>query len=93
MPKHKFTKNLSEIGMFFRNNDTSSAMFNILRTISSLRLPEKVLFGRMSRCNQLYSLLNVFSCLLIGPCFMIHNPYNYTGSLFDRITKGMGRGK
>lgn len=80
MPKHKSTKNLSEIGKFFRNNDASSAMFNILRTINSLRLSEKVLFGRKSRCNQLYSLLNVFVCLLIGPCFMIRNPYNYTGS-------------
>ena len=55
-------------------------MFNILRTINSLRLPEKVLFGRKSRCNQLYSLLNVFVCLLIGPCFMIRNPCNYAGS-------------
>jgi len=80
MPKHKSTKNLSEIGKFFKNNDASSAMFNILRTINSLRLSEKVLFGRKSRCNQLYSLLNVFVCLLIGPCFMIRNPYNYTGS-------------
>ena len=80
MPKHKSTKNLSEIGKFFRNNDASSAMFNILRTINSLRLPEKVLFGRKSRCNQLYSLLDVFVCLLIGPCFMVRNPYNYTGS-------------
>ena len=80
MPMHKSTKNLSEIGKFFRNNDASSAMFNILRTINSLRLPEKVLFGRKSRCNQLYSFLNVFVCLLIGPCFMIRNPYNYEGS-------------
>jgi hypothetical protein len=80
MPMHKSTKNLSEIGKFFRNNDASSAMFNILRTINSLRLPEKVLFGRKSRCNQMYSLLNVFVCLLIGPCFMIRNPYNYEGS-------------
>ena len=80
MPKHKSTKNLSEIGKFFKNNDASNAMFNILRTINSLRLPEKVLFGRKSRCNQVYSLLNVFVCLLIGPCFMIRNPYNYDGS-------------
>ena len=49
MPMHKSTKNLSEIGKFFRNNDASSAMFNILRTINSLRLPEKVLFGRMDQ--------------------------------------------
>ena len=55
-------------------------IINILRTINSLRLPEKVLFGRKSRCNQMYSLLNVFVCLLTGPCFMIRNPYNYVGS-------------
>ena len=80
MPKHKSTKNLSEIGKYFTKNDASSAMFNILRTINSLRLPEKVLFGRKSKCNQLYSFLNVFVCLPIGPCFMIRNPYNYEGS-------------
>jgi hypothetical protein len=80
MLKHKSTKNLSEIGKYFTKNDASSAMFNILRTINSLHLPEKVLFGRKSRCNQMYSLLNVFVCLLIGPCFMIRNPYNYAGS-------------
>ena len=80
MPEHKSTKNLSEIGKYFTKNDASSAMFNILRTINSLRLPEKVLFGGKSKCNQLYSLLNVFVCLLIGPCFIIRTPYNYAGS-------------
>ena len=34
----------------------------------------------MSKCNQVYSLLSVFVCLLISPCFMIRNPYHYSGS-------------
>lgn len=80
MPEHKSIKNLSEIGKFFKKKDASSAMFNIMRTINSLRLPKKVLFGRKSKYNQIYSLLKVFVCLLIGPCFMIRNPYNYSGS-------------
>lgn len=71
MPKHKSTKNLSEIGTFFKKNDATSAMFNIMNTIKSLRMSEKLLFGRQSRCNQLYRLLDVFIALLIGPCFKI----------------------
>lgn len=80
MPEHKSTTNFSEIGTFFKKSDAKSAMFNIMNTINSLRMPEKVLFGRKSRCNQKYSLLQVFICLLVGPCFMIRNPYNYAGS-------------
>ena len=80
MPKNKITTILSEIDKFFDKKDASSAMFNIMRTINSLRLSEKVLFGRVSKCNQVYSLLSVFVCLLISPCFMIRNPYHYSGS-------------
>ena len=79
MPKNKITTILSEIDKFFDKKDASSAMFNIMRTINSLRLSEKVLFGRVSKCNQVYSLLSVFVCLLISPCFMIRNPYHYSG--------------
>ena len=80
MPKNKITTILSEIDKFFDKKDASSAMFNIMRTINSLRLSEKVLFGRVSKCNQVYSLLSVFVCLLISPCFMIRNPYHSSGS-------------
>lgn len=90
MPKHKSTKNLSEIGTFFKKNDATSAMFNIMNTIKSLRMSEKLLFGRQSRCNQLYRLLDVFIALLIGPCFMIRNPYNYAGSPLSSL---LGCGK
>ncbi len=43
MPKNKITTILSEIDKFFDKKDASSAMFNIMRTINSLRLSEKVL--------------------------------------------------
>ena len=41
---------------------------------------EWTLFGRKSRCNSKYSLLQVFLLLLVCPCFMIRNPFNIYGS-------------
>ena len=60
-------------------------MFNIMNTIKGIRMSEKVLFGRQSRCNQVYRLMNVFVALLISPCFMIRNPYNYVGSPLSNL--------
>ena len=80
MPMHKVTKFLSEISTFFKKNDSDHAMFTIMEVIRGIRMTEQTLFGRKSRCNNKYSLLQVFQLLLVCPCFMIRNPFNIYGS-------------
>ena len=80
MPMHKVTKFLSEISTFFKNNDAGSAMFTIMNVIKGIKMNEQTLFGRKSRCNSKYSLLQVFQLLLVCPCFMIRNPFSIYGS-------------
>ena len=77
---HKVTKFLSEISTFFKKNDSDHAMFTIMEVIRGIRMTEQTLFGRKSRCNNKYSLLQVFQLLLVCPCFMIRNPFNIYGS-------------
>ena len=80
MPLHKVTDFLSEISAFFRKNDAHKAMYSILDVIKWLRMNESTLFGMKSKCNNVYSLLQVFQALLLYPCFMVRNPYRFTGS-------------
>ena len=80
MPVHKVTKFLSEISTFFKKNDSETAMFAIMDVIKGIKMNEQTLFGRKSRCNSKYSLLQVFQLLLVCPCFMIRNPFNIYGS-------------
>lgn len=80
MPVHKVTTFLSEISAFFKNNDAENAMFTIMNVIKGIKMNEQTLFGRKSRYNCKYSLLQVFQLLLICPCFMIRNPFNIYGS-------------
>ena len=60
MPMHKVTDFLSEISIFFKKNDSDHAMFTIMDVIKDIRMNEWTLFGRKSRCNSQYSLLQVF---------------------------------
>ena len=80
MPMHKVTEFLSEISTFFKKNDSGRAMFTIMEVIKGIRMNEQTLFGRKSRCNSKYSLLQVFQLLLVCPCFMIRNPFSIYGS-------------
>ena len=80
MPVHKVTQFLSEISTFFKESDSDHAMFAIMYVIKGVRMNEQTLFGRKSRCNSKYSLLQVFQLLLVCPCFMIRNPFNIYGS-------------
>ena len=80
MPVHKVTQFLSEISTFFKKSDTDHAMFAIMNVIKGIKMNEQTLFGRKSRCNSKYSLLQVFQLLLVCPCFMIRNPFNIYGS-------------
>ena len=80
MPVHKVTQFLSEISTFFKKSDSDHAMFAIMDVIKGIKMNEQTLFGRKSRCNSKYSLLQVFQLLLVCPCFMIRNPFNIYGS-------------
>ena len=85
MPLHKVTDFLSEISAFFKNNDAHKAMYSIMDVIKWLKMSEMSLFGMKSKCNNVYSLLQVFQTLLLFPCFMIRNPYNYGGSSLSHL--------
>ncbi len=71
---------ISEIGKYFKENDATSAMNHIMDITHMLNLSEKRLFGEESRCNCKYSQLQVLQLLLLFPCFMIKNAFNYSAS-------------
>lgn len=71
---------ISEIGKYFKENDATSAMNQIMDITRMLNLSEKRLFGEESRCNCKYSQLQVLQLLLLFPCFMIKNAFNYSAS-------------
>lgn len=80
MPIHKVTNFLSEISAFFKKDDAHTAMYSIMDVIKWLKMTESSLFGMKSKCNSVYSLLQVFQALLLYPCFMIRNPYRFSDS-------------
>lgn len=80
MPVHKVTDFLSEISAFFKKDDAHNAMYSIMDVIKWLKMTESSLFGMKSKCNNIYSLLQVFQALLLYPCFMIRNPYHFHDS-------------
>ena len=80
MPSHKGTNIFSEVGKFFKENDATSAMNAIMDMTNVLRLSEKRLFGSESKCNCKLTQLQVLGLLLLFPCFMIRNAYNYASS-------------
>ena len=47
----KDTSLISEIDKYFKNNDATSAMNNIMEITRTLNFSEKRLFGEESRCN------------------------------------------
>ena len=78
MPSDKGTNIFSEIGKFFKENDATSAMNAIMDMTKILRLSEKRLFGSESKCNCKLTQLQVLGLLMLFPCFMIRNAYNYS---------------
>ena len=80
MPSNKGTNIFSEIGKFFKESDATSAMNAIMDTTKVLRLSEKKLFGSESKCNCKLTQLQLLELLLLFPCFMVRNAYNYSKS-------------
>lgn len=87
MPSNKSTNIFSEIGKFFKENDSTRAMNAIMDVTKALRLSEKRLFGSESKCNCKLTQMQVFGLLMLFPCFMVRNAHNYgkssPSSLFD----------
>ena len=55
-------------------------MNTIMDMTGALRLFEKRLFGSESRCNCKMTRLQLLELLMLFPCFMIRNAYNYSSS-------------
>ena len=85
MPTHKVTDFLSEISAFFKKYDAHNAMNSIMDVIKWLKMTESSLFGMKTKCNNMYSLLQVFQALLLYPCFMIRNPYHFGESSLSHL--------
>ena len=85
MPTHKVKNIFSEIGTFFKENDAKSAMNTIMDMTLVLHLSEKRLFRSESKCNCKLTQLQVLQILLLFPCFMIKNAYNYSSSALSNF--------
>ena len=87
MLTHKGTNIFSVIGIFFKEKDVTGAMNTIMNMAKVLRLSEKRLFGTESKCNCKLTQLQVLGLLLLFPCFMIRNAYNYgRSSLYGKFS-------
>ena len=80
IPMNKGTSFISEIGKYFKNNDATSVMNKIMEITRTLNFSEKRLIGEESRYNCKYSQVQVLQLLLLFPCFMIKNAFNYSTS-------------
>ena len=83
----KGTNFISEIGKYFKENNATSAMQNITSIMETVTLSERGLFGKRSNYNCKFSQLQVFQILLLFPCFLIKNAFNYSGSPLFRIAE------
>jgi hypothetical protein len=78
-----YTKILSEISVFFKKDDSNDALFTLTDMLKGFNMSEKIFFGSKSKCNSKYSLQQVLQLLIMFPCFMIRNPYNYCRSFLS----------
>lgn len=85
MPLHKVSTLFSEINKFFSEKTSETAISCLSQTLRGVSMPEKVLFGKKTRFNALYSLEWVLSMLIIFPCLMVKNPFSYSKSSFGKL--------
>lgn len=77
----------SEISKFFKNKDQNSAMYAITDCIKALSLKEQQLFQAKSKHNCKVTQLQVLQLLLMFPCFMVANAYNYANSSLYKLAQ------
>jgi len=87
MPIFKNNTILSEVSIFFKNNDSNQALFTRMEMLKGINMSEKILFERESPCNSKYPWWQVLQFLVMFPCFMIKNPYNYKQSSLSNFCK------
>lgn len=85
MPVHKVSNFFSEINKFFSEKSSDAAISCLTQTLKGISMREKVLFGRQTRFNAMYSLEWVLSMLIIFPCLLVKNPFEYTKSLIGKL--------
>ncbi len=85
MPSRKINTFFSEISNFFEEKSAESAISCLSQTLDGLFLSEKSLFGKETRFNARYSMQWVLSVLIIFPCLLVKNPYDYTKSRLAQI--------
>jgi len=77
----------SEISKFFKNEDSNSAMYAITDCIKALSLKEQQLFSTKSKHNCKVTQLQILQLLLMYPCFMVANAYNYVNSSLYKLVQ------
>lgn len=85
MPSRKINTFFSEVSNFFEEKSAESAISCLSQTLNGLSLSEKSLFGKETRFNAKYSMSWVLSVLIIFPCMLVKNPYDYTKSRLAQI--------
>lgn len=87
MLKCKDTTIFTGISKYFKKNDAEKAFSAINDTIRCLRLSEKLLFGKVSKPNSKFSQWQVLQLLLLFPCSMVRNAYNYVSSPLSEMVQ------
>ena len=85
MPLHKVSTLFSEINKFFSEKSSEDAISCLTQTLKGISMREKVLFGRETRFNAVYSLEWVLSMLIMFPCLLVKSPFDYTKSSFGKL--------
>lgn len=83
----KSTNIFSEIGKFFDKKDANAAMNVIMDILKAIHLTERGIFKNESKCNCKWTQLQVLQTLLLFPCFMVRNAYNYGASFLSKIVE------
>lgn len=87
MPSHKVSALFSEINKFFSDKSSEAAISCLTQTLKGISMSEKVLFGKETRFNAVYPLEWVLSMLVIFPCLLVKNPFDFTKSSFGRLCR------
>lgn len=85
MPLRKVSTLFSEINKFFSEKSSEAAISHLTQTLSGISMREKVLFGKQTRFNAQYSLEWILSILIMFPCLLVKNPYDYAKSPFGKL--------
>jgi len=87
MLSFKNTTLFSEISIYFKENDSSEAVFTLLRFLRSFNLPLDVLNLR-DKPNAQFSRAQTLMLLILSSFFSVKNVAGYAGSYLNKLLKG-----